>query len=112
MAVIPQLFEVAYLGRKKRKTTNSQYLIDRQGLPLALSSPIVRNHNDLYEIENASEEMFSTLGEAQISTEGLFFSILTQDLIPKIFVQFVTSGGLFPMLHSIIVMEKTKMNTY
>ena len=74
MAVIPQLFEVAYLGRKKRKTTNSQYLIDRQGLPLALSSPIVRNHNDLYEIEKASEEMFSTLGEAQISTDGLFIN--------------------------------------
>ncbi|HEY5534255.1 MAG TPA: transposase [Ignavibacteria bacterium] len=64
--------EVAYQGRKKRSTTNSLYLTDRQGLPLALSSPIAGNHNDLYEIEKYSGELFSTLREAQISTDGLF----------------------------------------
>lgn len=64
--------EVAYQGRKKRKTTNSLYLSDRQGLPLALSSPMAGNHNDLYVIEKSSEELFSTLEGAKISTDGLF----------------------------------------
>lgn len=31
--------EVGYQGRKKRKTTNALYLTDRQGLPIAMSSP-------------------------------------------------------------------------
>src|SRR5690554_1233062 len=38
--------QVAYQGRKKRKTTNSLYLTDRQGLPLAMSEPVSGNHND------------------------------------------------------------------
>lgn len=66
--------EVAFQGRKKRKTTNSLYLSDRQGLPLALSNPIAGNHNDLYAIEKSSEELFSTLAEAKISTDGLFIN--------------------------------------
>ena len=66
--------EVAYQGRKKRKTTNSLYLSDRQGLPLALSSPTAGNHNDLYEIEKSAEELFCTLEEAKISTDGLFIN--------------------------------------
>ena len=45
--------EVAYQGRKKRKTTNSLYLTDRQGLPLAISSPKAGNHHDLHEIRPA-----------------------------------------------------------
>ena len=64
--------EVAYQGRKKRKTTNSLYLSDRQGLPLAISNPISGNHNDLYEIDKSSEELFSTLEQAKISIDGLF----------------------------------------
>ena len=44
--------ELAYQGRKKRKTTNYLYLSDRQGLPFALSNPIAGNHNDIYAIEN------------------------------------------------------------
>ncbi|MDD3080000.1 MAG: hypothetical protein PHH37_12990 [Paludibacter sp.] len=42
--------QVAYQGRKKRKTTNSLYLSDIQGLPLALLNPIAGNHNGLYTI--------------------------------------------------------------
>lgn len=38
--------QVAYQGRKKRKTINSLYLSDRQSLPLALSNLIAGNHND------------------------------------------------------------------
>lgn len=66
--------EVSYQGRKKRKTTNSLYLSDRQGLPLALSNPIAGNHNDLYVIEKSSEELFSALGKSQISIDGLFIN--------------------------------------
>ena len=31
--------EVGYQGRKKRNTTDALYLTDRQGLPIAMSSP-------------------------------------------------------------------------
>lgn len=41
---------VEYQGRKKRRTTNSLYFCDRQGLPLAMSKPQKGNHTDLYEI--------------------------------------------------------------
>jgi hypothetical protein len=44
--------EVAYQGRKKRKTTNALYLTDKQGLVLAMSTPVSGNHNDLFNIEN------------------------------------------------------------
>lgn len=65
---------VGYQGRKKRKTTNSLYLTDRQGLPLAVSSPKAGNHHDLHEIEVSLDELFATLKEATISIEGLFFN--------------------------------------
>jgi len=102
---------VPYQGRKKRSATNSLYLTDRHGLPLALSSPIAGNHNDLYEIEKYLREVFSTLIEAQISTEGLFVNA-DLVLIIKTFVQLVRNGELFQMLLSIIAMEKAKMSAY
>ena len=64
--------QVEYQGRKKRRTTNSLYLADRQGLPLAMSEPVSGNHNDLYEIEVHAEEVFAILEEADIETDGLF----------------------------------------
>lgn len=64
--------QVAYQGRKKRKTTNALYLTDRQGLPLAMSEPVAGNHNDLYDIETSVEEILQTLAQAQIPTQGLF----------------------------------------
>jgi hypothetical protein len=63
---------VAYQGRKKRKTTNSLYFTDNQGLPLALSTPVAGNHHDLYEMETSLEQMFETIQEAEISMNGLF----------------------------------------
>jgi transposase len=65
---------VGYQGRKKRKTTNSLYLTDRQGLPLAMSTPVAGNHNDLYEIESCLEEITDTLLSARIPVEGLFIN--------------------------------------
>ena len=64
--------QVQYQGRKKRKTTNALYLTDRNGLPLAMSEPMAGNHNDLYDIEVHAEEVFATLDDAGIATDGLF----------------------------------------
>lgn len=66
--------EVAYQGRKKRKTTNALYLTDRQGIPLAMSEPISGNHNDLHNIEIQFEGITASLEEANISVEGLFLN--------------------------------------
>jgi len=66
--------QVEYQGRKKRKTTNALYLTDRQGLPLAMSEPLAGNHNDLYEIEVQFEVVTATLGQANITVEGLFLN--------------------------------------
>lgn len=66
--------EVAYQGRKKRKTTNALYLTDRQGLPIAMSEPVSGNHNDLYDIEVHFEQVTATLEQATISLDGLFLN--------------------------------------
>lgn len=64
--------QVAYQGRKKRKTTNSLYLTDRQGIPLAFSSPVAGNHHDVYRIDIALKGMFDVLKSANIAIDGLF----------------------------------------
>lgn len=64
----------AYQGRKRRKTTNALYLTDRNGLPLAMSTPVAGNHHDLYNIEWTLDEVFSTLDCATINTDGLFIN--------------------------------------
>lgn len=66
--------QVDYQGRKKCKTTNSLYLTDRQGLPLAMSEPLAGNHNDLYDIEVQFEVVTATLEDANISVDGLFLN--------------------------------------
>jgi len=66
--------QVSYQGRKKRKTTNSLYLSDRQGIPIALSSPTAGAHNDLYQIEVKFEEIIRTVTSAGISIDGLFIN--------------------------------------
>jgi transposase len=65
---------VQYQGRKKRKTTNTLYLTDRQGLPLAMSEPVSGNHNDLHDIEVQFEVVTATLEQAEIKVEGLFLN--------------------------------------
>lgn len=65
---------VAYQGRKKRKTTNALYLTDRQGIPLAMSTPTSGNHNDLYDIEVQFEDITATLESAEIPVKGLFIN--------------------------------------
>ena len=66
--------EVSYQGRKKRKTANSLYLTDKQGLVLAMSTPVSGNHNDLFNIEQTFEELTTMLEDATISVDGLFLN--------------------------------------
>ncbi|MBD3906062.1 transposase [Chryseobacterium sp. Ch-15] len=66
--------EVAYQGRKKRKTSTALYFTDRQGLPLAMSDPIAGNHNDGYHIEIYFDQITQTLNKAEIAVEGLFMN--------------------------------------
>ncbi|MEN9917665.1 MAG: hypothetical protein RL662_101 [Bacteroidota bacterium] len=64
--------QVEFQTRKMSKTTKSLYLTDNQGLTIAISSPVSGNHNDLYEIEERLDELFLSLRNANISTDGLF----------------------------------------
>lgn len=66
--------EVAYQGRKKRKTSTALYFTDRQGLPLAMSDPISGNHNDLYHVGSYFNQIIQTLEKANIAVEGLFIN--------------------------------------
>ena len=66
--------QVAYQGRKKKKTTNALFLTDRQGLPLAMSEPIAGNHNDIYQIDINFKGMLDTLIKAKIRIKGLFMN--------------------------------------
>ncbi|MBP1631698.1 MAG: transposase [Bacteroidetes bacterium] len=66
--------EVAYQGRKKKKTTNALFLTDKQGIPLAISEPIAGNHNDLHQIEKYFNQLLDTLIKAKIRIDGLFMN--------------------------------------
>ena len=66
--------EVGYQGHKKRKTTNILYLTDRQGIPLAMSSPKSGEHHDVHDIEYVIEGMLEDLGKAKIRIDGLFLN--------------------------------------
>ena len=66
--------EVGYQGRKKHKTTNALYLTDKQGLVLAMSTPVSGNHNDLFNIEQTFEELTTMLEDDTISVDGIFMN--------------------------------------
>ncbi len=66
--------QVVYQGRKKRKTTNSLYFTDRQGLPLVMSKPIAGNHNDVFNIAIYFEDITYQLTNTEIPLPGLFIN--------------------------------------
>jgi len=66
--------QVAYQGRKKKKTTNALYLTDRRGIPLAMSNPIEGNHNDLHQIKERFTEIIDSLNKSDIRMNGLFLN--------------------------------------
>jgi hypothetical protein len=60
--------QVAYQGRKKKKTTNALYLTDRQGIPLVMSDPIEGNHNDLRQIKERFTDIIDILDKSNIKS--------------------------------------------
>ena len=58
---------IAEQGWKMCKTTNALYLVDRNGIPLAMSEPQGGNHNDLYEIENHVDELAKQMRRAALT---------------------------------------------
>jgi len=65
---------VAYQGRKKCKTTNALFLTDKSGIPLAMSTPVSGNHNDVFDIEKSFPKMLADLAKAKISSNSLFMN--------------------------------------
>jgi transposase len=65
---------VAYQGRKSAKTTNALFLVDKQGVPLAMGEPQAGNHHDVYDIKTIFQTMLDTLKAAEIKVEGLFLN--------------------------------------
>jgi Transposase and inactivated derivatives len=87
--------QVAYQGRKKRKTTNALYLTDRKGIPLAISDPIAGNHNDLHQIKERFTDIVETLDNANIRVDGLFLNA-DAGFDPMEFRQFCISHEIIP----------------
>ncbi|MFT5647608.1 MAG: hypothetical protein ACI976_002300 [Aureispira sp.] len=48
---------VGYNGRKKYKSTNMLFLVDRRGVIIGCSEPISGEHHDLYKIQEHFEEI-------------------------------------------------------
>ena len=63
-----------YQGRKKRTTTNAIYLTDRQGIPLAMSTPVSGSHNDLHCISEVLQDLFASLRASGLAVSGLFLN--------------------------------------
>ena len=63
-----------YQGRKKRTTTNAIYVTDRQGIPLAMSTPVSGSHNDLHCISEVLQGLFAGIKDSGLSVLGLFLN--------------------------------------
>ena len=63
---------VEYQGRERRKTTNSIYFTDRQGLPLTMSEPQKGNHADQYPIKDSVDSIVIQLDRWGIALDGIF----------------------------------------
>ncbi len=87
--------QATYQSRKSKKTTNALYFTDRQGLPLAISSPIAGNHHDLYNIKESLNELFTTLKLAGLNLDGLFINA-DSGFDSKEFRDTCNEHGIFP----------------
>ena len=66
---------VDYQHRKRAKTSNTLWLVDRQGLPIGFSQAVSGNHHDLYQSENVMIKLENRLQKSQISMQGLFINM-------------------------------------
>lgn len=65
---------MGYQGRKKGKTTNVLFWVDKTGQPLAMAEPQAGHHNDVYEIEAVMEQLCSSLEVAGIPVKGIYMN--------------------------------------
>ena len=63
-----------YQGHKKRTTTNAIYVTDRQGIPLAMSTPVSGSRNDLHNISEVLQGLFADLRSSGLAVSGLFLN--------------------------------------
>ena len=63
-----------YQGRKKRTTNNAIYVTDRQGIPLAMSTPVSGSHNDLHCISEVLQGLFADIKDSGLSVSELFLN--------------------------------------
>jgi len=66
--------KVSYQGRKKNKTTNTLWLVDRQGMVVSFVPPLSGKHNDIFAIEKHLEIIVAQLKKSAISVDGLFLN--------------------------------------
>lgn len=65
---------VGYQRRRRCKTTNTLWLVDRNGLVVSYLPPMSGRHNDLYQIEKAFKGLLEDLHQMGIATDGLFIN--------------------------------------
>ena len=65
---------IGYQGRKAGRTTNTLFLADNQGLPLAVATPQAGNQHDTFELERVFAELCALLEAAERRLEGLFLN--------------------------------------
>jgi transposase len=63
---------VGYQGRKAARTTNTLFLADNTGRPLAVATPQAGNHHDTFALEHVFAELWELLEQAQVRLAGLF----------------------------------------
>lgn len=65
---------VGYQGRKAARTTNTLFVADNQGQPLALATPQAGQHHDTFELAPAFAELCTQLESAGLELDGLFLN--------------------------------------
>jgi transposase len=66
--------KVSYQSRKRNKTTNTLWLVDRQGMVVSFVPPLSGKHNDIFAIEKHLEIIVAQLNKSAISVDGLFLN--------------------------------------
>lgn len=63
---------VSYQRRRRAKTTNTLWRVDREGLVVSYLPPMPGNHNDMFNIESGIIKMVEDLQHKGASADGLF----------------------------------------
>ncbi len=100
--------EVGGAAHKAAQTTNSIFITDRQGIPIAMSDPKSGRHHDVHEIENSLDQIFGMMRNAGIPTDGLF---LNADLTATISEESARVWESLPMWTSTTI-PKMMRNTF